>query len=209
MAWGSLGRANIPTAPTESDPQRVCAGWTWAPVRGQRLQTGRECLTGKAGHPRPGSDIGIWEQEEAYWIYLSAQPHPWPQRALAQASSVGDDGSQMFQMLPRAARPPSAAEGQRAALSFPAEEPWLTMGRGLQSFRMPRRTSVLSTFLCVCLLIALIVCLLVVGLSCTRLCNAEGGATSETTQVLFCSDIHVPYPGAWSKYLVPRRTCVQ
>lgn len=150
----------------------MCTGWAWAPVRGQRLQTGREGSNGEAGEapgrPSTGSDMGIWEQEEAYWICLSSRPHPWPQRALAQASSVGDDGSQMFQMLPRAPQPPSAAEGQRAALSFPAEEPWLTTGRGLQSFHMPRRTSVLNTFLCVCLLIALIVCLLAVGLSAAR-----------------------------------------
>lgn len=37
-----------PPRPTESNPQRVCRGWSWAPGRGQRLQTGREGSNGEA-----------------------------------------------------------------------------------------------------------------------------------------------------------------
>lgn len=83
-------------------------------------------------------------------------------------------------------------------------------GAWFESFRMRRRTSLLNTFLCVCLLIALIVCLLVVGLSAVRgsVMRREGlrrrPLQSCSALLFMCLD-----PGAWSKCLVPRRTWVQ
>lgn len=92
------------------------------------LETRESC--GEAGKV-PSAQVlqamfAVWEQEEAWGCPAGSicppSSHPLPTLALAQSSSVGEKGSQMFQMFPRAPPPPSPEKGQRIALSFPGRK---------------------------------------------------------------------------------------